>query len=202
MAQFGTHAGAEHQGKCRKQRGHCRHQDGTESQQAGLVDGLAGTHALGALRIEREVNHHDGVLENNADQQHDADHRDDSQVLAVEHEREERTHTGGWQCREDRHRVHVALVEHAQHDVHGDNGRKKEEQRVVERSLEGERRALETRLQARGNAHVGLRGTDRLDRIAQRCPRCEVEGNGRSGKLPEVIDGKRRGALDHPGHRR
>ena len=39
-----------------------------------------GAHALLALGLEREVDHHDGVLLHDADQQHDADDADDVEV--------------------------------------------------------------------------------------------------------------------------
>jgi hypothetical protein len=41
-----------------------------------------GLHALRALRVEREVDHHDRVLLHDADQQQDADHRDEREVHA------------------------------------------------------------------------------------------------------------------------
>ncbi len=71
-------------GTAAEQRGHGGHHDGAEAQQAGLVDGVQRRHALFALRVEREIDHHDGVLLHDADQQDDADQRDDAEIIAVQ----------------------------------------------------------------------------------------------------------------------
>ena len=63
----------EHQRQRAEHRGHGRHHDRPEAQQAGLIDRLARRLALVALGLEREVDHHDGVLLDDADQQNDAD---------------------------------------------------------------------------------------------------------------------------------
>ena len=38
-----------------------------------------------ALGLEREIDHHDGILLHDADQQDDADHGDDAEIGVVEH---------------------------------------------------------------------------------------------------------------------
>ena len=73
MAQLGAGAGAEHQRQRAEERRQRRHQDRPEAQQAGLVDRLARRLAFVALGVEREVDHHDRVLLDDADQQDDAD---------------------------------------------------------------------------------------------------------------------------------
>ena len=50
----------------------------------------AGVGALLALRREREVDHHDRVLLDDADEQHDADDGDDVEALPREHQGEQR----------------------------------------------------------------------------------------------------------------
>ena len=77
MAQLGADAGAQHQRQRAEQRRHGGHQDRAEAQQAGLMDRLARRLALAALGLEREVDHHDRVLLDDADQQDDADDGDD-----------------------------------------------------------------------------------------------------------------------------
>ena len=74
---------SERQRQRAEQRGQRRHHDRAEAQQAGLHDRLARRHALRALRVEREVDHHDGVLLDDAHQQHDADQRDEGEVHAA-----------------------------------------------------------------------------------------------------------------------
>ena len=113
---------AEHQRQRAEQRRHRRHQDRAEAQQAGLVDRLARRLAFVALGVEREVDHHDRVLLHDADQQDDADDGDDAEIVAERHQRKQRADAGRRQGRQDRDRMDVALVEHAQHDVHRDDG--------------------------------------------------------------------------------
>ena len=74
-AKFGAHAAAECQGKSAKERRQCGHHDRPEAQQTGLEDGFFSRFALLALGLERKVDHHDGVLLHNADEQDDADQR-------------------------------------------------------------------------------------------------------------------------------
>ena len=69
--------------------------------------------------------------------------RDDVEVVAGEHQRQQRADAGRRQRRQDRERVDEALVEHAQHDVDGDHRRQDQEQLVRQRGLERQRRALE-----------------------------------------------------------
>src|SRR5437868_440760 len=56
--------------------------NGAEAQQAGLEDCLFWRLVLHALRLERKVNHHDGVFLYDTDQQNDADQGHHSQVVA------------------------------------------------------------------------------------------------------------------------
>ena len=84
-AQFGAGAGAERQGQAAEQRRHGGHHDGAEAQQAGLVDRVLGRScAVVALGLEGEVDHHDGVLLDDADEQDDADQGDDAEIGAGE----------------------------------------------------------------------------------------------------------------------
>ncbi len=75
LAQFRADAGSEDHRHRREEGGERRHQDRAEAEQAGLVDRVAGRLALLALRLEREIDHHDRVLLHDADQEHDADDR-------------------------------------------------------------------------------------------------------------------------------
>ena len=72
----------------------------------------------------------------------------------------------------------VALVEHAQHDVDGDDGGEDQQQLVVERRLEGQRGALECVMMLARQADLLLRRRDRVDRRAER-------GAGR--RLNEIV---------------
>ena len=77
-----------------------------------------GNMPLVPLRLEREIDHHDRVLLDDAHQQHDADQRDERQILPEQHQRQ--------RARRRRPKGSVerivigmdeALVEHAEHDV-------------------------------------------------------------------------------------
>ena len=68
---------------------------------------------LFTLGVESEVDHHDGVLFHDADQQDDSYQRYDSEVVASNLQREDRAHACRRQCRENRDGVDIALIQHA-----------------------------------------------------------------------------------------
>src|SRR3546814_6593749 len=70
-----------HGGEHRRER---RHQDRPEAQQRGLMDCGAWRQAFVTLRIEREVDHHDRVLLDDADQQNDADDRSEEHTSELQ----------------------------------------------------------------------------------------------------------------------
>ena len=94
VAQLRAGSAAEHQRQCGKKRRHRRHQDRPETQQAGLIDRLARQLSLVPLGVEREVDHHDRILFDDADQQDDPDDRNDAEIAAVDHQRQQRSDTG------------------------------------------------------------------------------------------------------------
>ena len=94
LAQLGAGAEAERNRQRAHQRRQRGHHDRPETQDAGLADRVRRRHALVALRVEREVDHHDGVLLHDADQQQDADGGDQRQVLAKQHQGGQRAHRG------------------------------------------------------------------------------------------------------------
>ena len=175
-------------GSAAKQRRHRRHHDRAEPQQRRLVDGLFGRLSVLALRLEREVDHHDRVLLHDADEQHDADERDDAEVVARGDEREDRADAGRRQGRKNRERVDEALVEHAQHDVDRHDRRQDQPAFVRERSLEGERRALEARAEGGRQPDLLRRAFNGLNRFAERSARRQVERERRRRELRLVVD--------------
>ena len=60
---------------------------GRKRNSARLADRGLGAQA-DAAALEREVDHHDGVLLDDADQHHDADHGDDRQLHLEQHQRQ------------------------------------------------------------------------------------------------------------------
>src|SRR6059036_1170311 len=193
-AQLGAGAGAEGEGKAAEEGGHGGHHDGPEAEQASLEDGLMRRQALGALGIQGEVDHHDGILLDDANEQDDADEGDDAEVDAAEEEREDGADTGGGQGGEDGDGVDVALVQDAEDDVHGDEGGEDEEGLVGEGGLEGLGGALEAGVDGGGQPDLALGGLDGADGMAEGDAGGEVEGEGDGGELALVVDGAGRGA--------
>src|ERR1700748_2156105 len=95
-AQLAAGACSQGQGKATKECGHGGHHDGTEAQKAGLVDCLLRRHALLALGFEGEVDHHDGVLLHDTDEQDDADEGDDVEIDVEDEQRKDCAYAGRW----------------------------------------------------------------------------------------------------------
>ena len=70
--------------------------------------------------------------------------------------RQQRADAGRRQRRENRDRMNVALVEHAEHDVDGEQRGQDQDRLVRERILEGLRGALETAVDARRQPDLRL----------------------------------------------
>ncbi len=100
---------------------------GRKRKQAGLADRLMGRQIALALGGDGEVDHHDAVLLDDADQQDDADQRDHRQVVMERHQDQQRADAGRRQGRQDGQRLDVALIQHAQDDVDGDQRRRDQE---------------------------------------------------------------------------
>jgi hypothetical protein len=160
-ADFRAGPGAEHQRQAPEQRRHGCHHDWPEAQQAGLIDRLCRCEALLALRDQCEINHHDGVLLDDTDQKDDGDQAQlEAACLEGEQGAETRRRQGG----QDRDRVNVAFVEHAQNDVHRDDCCKDEQRQGRKRILESLGGALECRDHAGGLVEVNLGLPDRVKR--------------------------------------
>ncbi len=82
-ARLGALPGAQGDGQGAHQGGHGGHHDGAEPEEAALEDGL-GRRLASRLRLQGEVDHHDGVLLHDADQHDDPDEGVDVQVVAEE----------------------------------------------------------------------------------------------------------------------
>src|ERR1035438_470927 len=130
LAEFRAYAHADRQRKAAEQSGHGGHHDGPEAQQAGLIDGFNGRQALVALCLQSKVDHHDGVLFDNAYEQDDADEGDDAEVGTGEQEGEDGAHAGRRQRGENGEGMDQALIEDAEDDVDGDQ-RSEDEIRLV-----------------------------------------------------------------------
>ena len=98
---------------------HGGHHDGPEAQHAGFKDGVARILTLIALGLQREIDHHDGILLHNADEQDDADDGDHVEINVKEHESQHGADAGRGQRGNDREGMNQALIQNAQHDKDG-----------------------------------------------------------------------------------
>ena len=105
------------------------------------MDGVLWCHTLVALSVNGKVDHHDRVLFDDTNEQDDANDADHAQVIAAQHQRQQRTHAGRWQGGEDGERVHIAFIQHTQHDVHAHQGCQDQQELAVLGALVGACRA-------------------------------------------------------------
>src|SRR3984957_577423 len=116
-AQFGTGARSERQRQSAKERGHGGHENRTKSQHAGFEYGVFGAFAGFALGLQSKIYHHDGILLDDADQQDNADDRNDIEILFEQHESENGADAGGRQRGNDGERVNEAFVQDPENNV-------------------------------------------------------------------------------------
>jgi len=98
--------------------------------------------------------------------------------------------------------VDIALVEHAEHDVHGDHRRQDQQQGARQRGFERLGCTLELGLHAHGHADVFLRLVDQLYALAQRHAGSQVERHHHGRKLADMGNGQLRLTLFHTGQAR
>ena len=201
-AQLGAGAAFDRQRQRAEQRGQRRHHDRAEAQQAGLHDRVVRRHALMPLRFQREVDHHDRVLLDDAHQQDDADQADHRQVLPEQHQRQNGADAGRGQRRENGDRVDVALIEHAEHDVDRDDRGQDQPGLAGQRFREFGGVAGIDADDAAGHADPRFDRLDRLDGIAERRAGREVEAERDRRKLRLMRDRQRRGGARQRRHRR
>ncbi len=149
----------------------------------------------GAACLDREVDHHDAVLLDDADQQHDADDAVHRQRQPAHHQRQQRAHAGRGQGGNNGEGVDVAFIQHAQHDV--DQHQRGQQQPHHVGLAAGELGGLadELRMHLRGHVQPGLGLFDRLDRIGQGVARRDIERHRHRRQLLLVAD-HQRGAGD------
>src|SRR5689334_5337931 len=93
-AQLRADASPDGQRQAAEERGHSGHHDRAEAQQAGFVDSVERQLPFFALGFQREVNHHDGVFLDDADEQDDANQCDDAEFRVVKQQGENRPDAG------------------------------------------------------------------------------------------------------------
>ena len=115
---------------------HGGHHDRTETQQAAFMDRIGGRFAVLALRVDGEVNHHDGVFLHDADEHDEADETVDVQIKAKNHQRQQRAKSGRRQAGQNRERMDETFVENSEDDVDDENGNNEQRQQARPATIE------------------------------------------------------------------
>ena len=140
-----------------------------------------------ALRLEREVDLHDGVLLDDADEQNEADERVDVQLVVKGIQREERAEPGGRQARKNRERVDVALVERAEHDVDDADRHEQQQAEVAHRLLECLGLPLEARRRPSAAASRSATSLTRAVAAPSETPGLRPKDTDTDGSWPEWL---------------
>ena len=106
--------------------------------------------ARARVPLQREVDHHDGVLLDDADQHDHADKGVERQRQADQIQRQQRAHRRRRQARQDGQRVDEAFIQNAQDDVDHDDRHEQQHAHIRGGLLEGRGRALEAALNRSG----------------------------------------------------
>ena len=141
-----------------------------------------------ALRIQREIDHHNAVLFDNADQKHETDDGNDAEILAEKDKREKSPNTGRRKRGKNRDRMDEALIQDAEDDVNGNESGEDEQRHVGQRISEGCGGALEIGLQPRRHVHILLHFGDSRNCSAERGVGGQIEGNRNRRKLSLMVD--------------
>ena len=123
--------------------------------------------------------------------------------MLEQHQDQQRADAGRRQAGNDGDRVDEALVEDAEHHIGGEDRRQHQDALALQRVLEHLRRALEAgRDRAPASCDLALDLLDRVDRLAEREARREVERDRHRRLLALVVDLQRSDRRHDPGHRR
>ena len=131
---FAAGAEAERDGERAHQGGHGGHHDGAETEEAALVNGDV-RRSSATLSVESDINHHDGIFLDNADEHDEADEGVDVEVETEKHQREQRAEAGGGQARENRDGMDEAFVENAKNDIDDHDGHEQKDAEAFDGGL-------------------------------------------------------------------
>ncbi len=151
---------------------------------------------LVAFQMDRDIDHHDGVLLHDADEQDDADQRDHRERHAEQQQGQGGADPGRRQRRQDGQGVNGVFVENAQDNVDGDEGREDQQRYRRQRLGKNLGRTLEAAMDRGGRAQLAHRRLDRRLRRAERSARRQVEGKRRRDQAALVVDLDRRVVVD------
>ena len=101
---------AEGQGQRPKKGGHGCHDDWKKAQSRRLKDRFSCGQTPSALSIQSEIDHHDGVLHHDADNQYTADGGNEREIRMGKQKRKKRSKRRGGKRRQNCQRVSEAFV--------------------------------------------------------------------------------------------
>ena len=168
LPHFGASAEAKGNRQGADQRGHAGHHDRAEADQTGFENGLLRGDIFRALPVEGEVDHHDGVFLDDADQHDDANKGVEAQIDLEHVKRDQRAERRRRQAGEDGQRVDEALVEDAENDVNDEDGNHQQHAEALQRGFKGLCCALQAGVERGRQAYFVFNGLDRIDRAAER----------------------------------
>src|SRR5438874_556022 len=165
--------------KCERQaaekRRHGGHHDGTKAQEAGFVNGIERRLPFLAFGLESEVDHHNGVFLDNADQENDADEGNDAELSVADQESKNRADAGGRERGKNSDGVNETFIQNAENDVHSDQRSEDQDGFVAKRATESCSRTLESGLTAGWQSEIGLGAIDGVHGIAERSAGSKIE---------------------------
>ena len=121
LAQLGAVARAQGQRHGAQHGGKGGHENGAQALHAGIADRGARVRAL-ALGGHGKVDHEDGILLHDTNEQDDADQGDDAEIGAGGKQRQQGAQARRGQRGQNRDGMHRIFIQHAQHDVDGEQG--------------------------------------------------------------------------------
>ena len=133
---------------------------------------------LVALGRDGKVDHHDGVLLHNADQENDADDGNNAELRLKQKKREHGADTGGGQRRQDRDGMDIAFVQNAKHDVDGAQRGGDEERFASKRVLIGLRSSGKSSVDGGRQAGFQRCRVDHVHGVPQCDTGLQIKGNG------------------------
>src|SRR6266403_1026488 len=176
---FRADTGAKSKGKRTQERRHGGHHDGPEAQQTSLINGVKRGLAFQTLRLDREIDHENSVFLDDADQQDDANERDDIEIGLGELHGQQCADARGRERRKNGDGVDEALVENAEHDIDGEERGDNQYGLVGQRVLKGLGSSLKSGVDAARDAELALRLDNVLHRGSKRSAGSKIEGKGK-----------------------
>ena len=128
-----------------------------------------------ALGHQGKIDHHDGILFHQPDQQHDADDGNDVEVILEDQQRQHGPDAGRGQGGDDGQRMHQALIKDAKNNVHSQQSGGYQDGLGGQRRLVGLQGAGEKSLNGGGQTHLLLHLVDLERGIAERKSGSQIE---------------------------